>query len=404
MVTLMTGTAMAQALPIAASPILTRLYTPADFGVLALFMAVTSVFGTIACGRYELAIQLADDEVEAINLAALSLLIAVALSVILLLLVLISRHPLARLLGNEAIAPWLFLVPVSVFLSGLTMVLTYLNSRGKRFKDIATAGVMKSVVMVALQAAGGFFKLGHAGLVVGQITSMLASNARLFRNATQGHSLRDVVTWSRMGKAARRHIEQPKLTLFGGMANVLSLNAASVLISHLYTPVALGHYALVQRVLAVPATLIGTSVGQVFFQRASESKRKIGTARSVFLKTSIGLLLVALPIYSLVYFAAEPVFVLVFGEPWRLAGRFAETMSPLFAARFIVSPVSTINQVYKDNMAGMLSQFAFLLASVGAIIFSSWLDFEVEAMLQAYVIVMVVMYSGYYLYLFRATR
>jgi len=34
--TLMTGTTIAQAIPIAISPILTRIYTPEDFGVFAL--------------------------------------------------------------------------------------------------------------------------------------------------------------------------------------------------------------------------------------------------------------------------------------------------------------------------------------------------------------------------------
>ncbi|QLK87927.1 hypothetical protein E3U36_07160 [Arsenophonus endosymbiont of Aphis craccivora] len=57
-VTLMTGTTIAQAIPIAISPLLTRIYTPKDFGVLALFISIIAILGSIANARYELAIML----------------------------------------------------------------------------------------------------------------------------------------------------------------------------------------------------------------------------------------------------------------------------------------------------------------------------------------------------------
>ena len=87
--TLMTGTTIAQAIPIAISPILTRIYTPEDFGVLALFVAITTIFGTIANGRYELAIMLPKKDEDAINIFALGFIITCFISLILLILVLI---------------------------------------------------------------------------------------------------------------------------------------------------------------------------------------------------------------------------------------------------------------------------------------------------------------------------
>ena len=66
-VTLMTGTAIAQAIPIAISPILTRIYKPEDFGVFALFLAISSILATVVNGRYELAIMLPKKDEDAIN-------------------------------------------------------------------------------------------------------------------------------------------------------------------------------------------------------------------------------------------------------------------------------------------------------------------------------------------------
>ena len=85
-ITLMTGTAFAQALPIAVSPILTRLYSPAEFGVFAMYLAVASILGVLVTGRYELAILIPKQDRDAIHIAALSAALSVLLSGLLLLL------------------------------------------------------------------------------------------------------------------------------------------------------------------------------------------------------------------------------------------------------------------------------------------------------------------------------
>ena len=111
--TLMTGTTIAQAIPIAISPILTRIYTPEDFGVLALFVAITTIFGTIANARYELAIMLPKKDEDAINIFALGFIITCFISLILLILVLVFNDYFTKLLGNDEISFWLYFVPIA---------------------------------------------------------------------------------------------------------------------------------------------------------------------------------------------------------------------------------------------------------------------------------------------------
>ncbi len=55
---LVTGTAFGQLIVLAASPLVTRLYTPADFGVLGVFSAFLGILGIAVTLRYELAIPL----------------------------------------------------------------------------------------------------------------------------------------------------------------------------------------------------------------------------------------------------------------------------------------------------------------------------------------------------------
>ena len=109
--TLLTGTTIAQAIPIAVTPILTRLYTPEEFGLLALFIAITAILGSISNGRYELAIMLPHSDEDAINIAALALLITIVFSIILLVPAVLINAQIAELLGTTDIKVWIYLIP-----------------------------------------------------------------------------------------------------------------------------------------------------------------------------------------------------------------------------------------------------------------------------------------------------
>ena len=113
-ITLITGTTIAQAIPIAISPILTRINSPEDFGILSIFVSITAIFGSIANGRYELAIVLPKKDEDAINIFALGFIIVSCVSLVLLLLVVVFNGYCTTLLGNQEISFWLYFVPLVV--------------------------------------------------------------------------------------------------------------------------------------------------------------------------------------------------------------------------------------------------------------------------------------------------
>ncbi len=166
--TLMTGTTIAQAIPIAITPILTRLYTPEEFGVLALFVSITILLGTVISGRYDLAIMMPERDEEAIGIAALGLIIATIISILLIFPVVIYNNGISSLLKNKEIGYWLYFVPLVVWMIGLFNILSYLNTRKKLYSDIAKAQIYKAVAMSSLQLTIGFVKSGAVGLISGQ--------------------------------------------------------------------------------------------------------------------------------------------------------------------------------------------------------------------------------------------
>jgi len=129
----MTGTTIAQAIPIAISPILARMYTPEDFGVLALFISISGIFGSIATARYELAIMLPKEDDEAVNITALGIAISFILSFLLFLIALIFHRLLVALIGNPQISAWLYFIPIIVFIIGVYNAMYYFNTRKKYF-------------------------------------------------------------------------------------------------------------------------------------------------------------------------------------------------------------------------------------------------------------------------------
>ncbi len=373
--TLMTGTIIAQAIPIAITPILTRLYTPEDFGLLGLFVAVTAIFGSIANGRYELAIMLPEKDEDAINVAALGILIALCFSITLLIPAIFFNDQITNLLGNQEIGFWLYFVPFVVLITGLYNVLNYLNTRKKLYKDIAKVNVYKATAMVSVQLGISFSKSGAAGLITGRIISQIVANYRLAKNAQQNYDIKQIKK-SEIKRLTKRYIDFPKFSMWAILANSLAYNLTNVLISAYYTVSTLGFYSLAQRMLGMPASLIGSSIGQVYFQEATKEKQETGKAINTFNKTSKKLFILSVAMFTPLYFLLPTVFGVVFGVEWRAAGEYGQIILPFVAMQFVVAAVTTTYSIFERQVISLLWQLSLLIFSVSSIVASKYLDYS----------------------------
>ena len=362
--TLMTGTTIAQAIPIAISPILTRVYTPEDFGIFALFFAMIAIFGSISNGRYELAIMLPEKDEDAINIFALGFMITFTMSLILLILVILFHDFIISFLENDKIGIWLYFVPFTVFFIGFFNILNYFNTRKKEYKNIANAKIIKSIVLAIVQLSIGIIKQGATGLITGQILSQLFANWQLFKTIIKDKILLSHISLKNIWSQAKRYKNFPKFSLMGVFANELSIHFTNILISSFFTVTTLGFYSLVQKILGMPSVLIGSSIGQVFFQEATEEKIKKGNAISVFTRTLKKLLIIATVAFGLLFFIVEDLFAFVFGENWRIAGTYAQIVIPLFFIRFISSSVSTIYDIFDGLKIELIWQVTLLLGII----------------------------------------
>ena len=270
--TLLTGTTIAQAIPVLIAPVLTRLYSPKDFGVAALFFSVTSILGVIANGRYELAIVLPVEDEDAINITALAILISPSLSILLLLIVIVFNHQIVVLLKCQEIAPWLYFAPLVVFLTGLFNALNYFHVRIKSFKKIATANVYRSIVSATVQLGLGFLKSRSSRTYKWTDNVSITGNSTLGYELLKNKKLLSKINRTDIKRLAKRYIDFPKFSTWSSLANTLSYNLTNIFISTVYSSSTLGLYSMGNTAIGMPSSLVGNAVGQVFLKRPMKKR------------------------------------------------------------------------------------------------------------------------------------
>ena len=391
--TLMTGTTLSQAVPIAISPILTRIYKPEDFGIYAIFVAIITILGTIVSGRYELAIMLPKSDENAMNIFALGILITLLMTLLTTILVIVFNDAIIILLNNQAMKFWLYLVPISILLSGCHNLLIYFNNRLKNYKGLSNALIFKSSTSAFVQLTVGFVKQGAAGLICGQIFSHFVADLKLSMIIIRNRILFKEINRNKIIDVAKRFKKFPIYSVPAVLANKSSFQLTNIIISTVYSVATLGYYMHVQRVLGLPTSLIGTSIGRVFIHEANKEKQNTGKAIQTFKSTMKKLILIGLPIFVLLFIIVEDLFAFVFGEPWRIAGEYAQIVIPFFFVQFLVSSISSIDTIMEKQNFDLLFNITILIVSMVIIIISS--NFTFKIFLTNWTIALCLIYSFY---------
>lgn len=365
--TLMTGTTLAQAIPIAISPILTRLYSPEEFGRFALYMAVTMIASVLVTGRYELAILLPRQDRDALHIATLAITLSMIISAVLLLIVLFFAHPIAALLGDTELAPWLYWAPVSTLLMGVYQSLNYWSNRKAQYKRLAISRTVQSGSAAMAQLGSGYAGSGAVGLVAGQITGqMLATSVMARLIWREDHALIRALRLMRCLALSKRYINFPKYLIVAHGFNTASGQMPVLLLGALFSTSAAGFFTLTQRVMAAPMSLIASALGDVFRQEASQAYIQQGNCKVIYQRTFKRLLLISVAPFTTFFFVAPALFAWIFGEQWRVAGEYAQILTPMAFLQFVTSPLSSMYMIAEKQQIDLLWQVCLLCLVVAS--------------------------------------
>jgi O-antigen/teichoic acid export membrane protein len=372
---MLAGTVAGQAVSTLLSPVLTRLFTPAEFGSLSVYTSVLALLATIASLGLELAIPICLADQECANLLALcgiSLVTTTGLTG--LIIWLIPTHALT-LVGAGSLASCRYLLPIGLVCVGGYYILLAVATRAGAFGDIARTRISQGVSGPLSQTLLGVLGAGTPGLVIGSVIGQSSGTLLLCSRFVLGRRewLRQV-SWRGIAAAGRRYIDFP---LYASWARLLDEAGGGVVLFVLfaacYSPAIAGFMFLSERVIMRPLMMVSTSLLQVFTGEAGRTAaHDPARLRRRFRQVVPRQFLLAAAWILAANLVAGWAFPLLFGAAWTNAIPYLRALSLAYLVQVVVHPVSSTLQVLERQAAAAVWQVCRLVLVVAAVLLPWW--------------------------------
>ena len=373
--TLVGGTGIAQALPILISPILTRIYSPDEFGILAFYMAAIAIVGVASTGRYEMAILLPKDNNKAHNLAGFSVMLSLAVSITVFAIFMIFGDRILELFGFRPMSVLYYTIPAGIFALGLFQVSVFLLNRVQYYNGIASAKIARSGGVSVGQLLFGLTGFSAFGLVLGKLFGELGSAIYARWLANRNHAFKNSgLSWIVMKAEALTYLEMPKINAPHAVSTTLSNQLPNMLLAGFFNPAIAGFYNLSFRICYAPVMLISGSVYQVYSRRVSENQKKGDDIHRFTLSIVKKLSLAGIIPFTVLLLFAPPLFDFIFGTEWQIAGFYAQLLTPMLFLSFIVSPVTYIPILLGYQRKAFLLDVFYLILRIAALSTGFFMD------------------------------
>lgn len=375
-------------------PVLSRIYSPGDFSVLAVFASLASVLSVVAALRFDIAIPIPREDADALSLLALSVVLACAISSLLLVVALGWSPWIARQLGQSQLEPYLSLLPLAVLSACCYSALQSWFVRDRGFSILARSRIAQSAASAGTQVGLGYAAVAPLGLLVGYVvnTAMACLTLGGLLIHGRGREFRDAFSLSRMHGVFRDYSRFPKYSTLEAICNNGSVHLPIIMVAAIAAGPEAGYIALAMTLMQAPMSLVGSAIGQVYLSRAAEEHRAgrlpglTTETISYLFKTGVGPLVAAGVI-------APFVFEFVFGAGWERAGQLVAWMTPWFVLQFLAVPIAMSLHVTGHQRRALLLQVVGLLIRVGAVIIAANLARDMVA--EAYALSGAVFYFIY---------
>jgi O-antigen/teichoic acid export membrane protein len=336
-VTVAGGTAVAQAIALAALPVITRLYPPEVYGVFVVFLAWGGIVAPVVCARFDAAIVLPRRARSASAVAVGSLGVAIGMTALTGLAVAVLSATTTLLDGHGALA-----LPLFVLLGGALQVLWNWSARTGDFRRLSISRIAQAAV-TALLSIGLAFAAGASATVL--ILATLAGQAAALAVLTPGlpgsgfdPRVRPQQVWRLL-----RHFR--RLAFFNGphvLSDAAQNSGLPLLVASFFGAHAAAYFGFAIRLLKAPMGLVSGAVAQVYYPRAAAHRGDDARLRRDALRLLAGLgagAAVALPLLLLL---PDRLFATLFGAAWADAGGYLRALAPWIVSAFVAGPLGVL--------------------------------------------------------------
>lgn len=388
---LSSGSAVAQGIRAAATPLLTRLYSPEAMGIYTYLISISAIFMGIANLRYEVAIVTDKNESHIFPLIKLSTIVGLALTVLSSL-----GFGLYFYLNNKPFS-WTLLLFFNVLAYSLTNVLTAYNNRNKEYRLISSMYIVRTSVQYVLAVLLGLINPIAPFLLIPYVLGEYMGVTRQAQSL-KGHFLEILnIDLPAMKKVAIEHKKQPLFSTPALLANSLSYSLITIFIENLFGLSTVGYYSISVSLLGLPLAVIGSNISKVFMQRASEEFASTGSYLQTFTRTFGILFAISLPMVLVMYLFAIPLCRFIFGAEWGISGEYIMILAPMFGIRFITSALSPAFTIIRKQQIELYLQGTFLISNLVGYFVTKTMSLGVAGFLS---LVSLLFSISYLLYLF----
>lgn len=363
------GSGSAQLIAIAATPFLTRIFTPDDFGVLTTFLSVLSIIVVVAALRYEIAIPLPDSSIDAAHLYGLGGLIVLLMTGASILILWLLRSSLSSWSTFSQLGHILWLLPLGILLGGLFQISSYWHIRERNFKHLTQVNISQSGSKALGQLILGVLHTGYIGLINGYIFGrFVAVIILLYQILRSGKLEFKRINFSGIKQVAIRYRRFPIYSSWSALLNQSGAQIATILLAFFWGTQVTGWFGLAQRVGGIPIGLVGRSVSQVYLSEVSRLRYEHPLAmKQLFLKTSARLFLfVGMPIVLLGSISPW-MFSFIFGEKWHTSGWYVAALLPMLLGQIVVSPLAHTMNILERQDLQLVWDFSRMIAAITSI-------------------------------------
>ena len=365
------GNITAQMITLMSAPIITRLYTPDDFGVLTLVWSYVGILSVIACLRFDQAVVIENHDADAINLVFICMLLTGVLTLSLCILVACAAQDIAKLIKLPKSLFYLWYIPAGFAAFGVNSTLTHWFARQKKFSYIAIGRVTGALASAVLKISFGFFLFSSATwLVTGNIVA-LALPGCILAVVFFYYELKPFpfVDRNRLWRPlVQKYRDFPTYHAASGIINSASQNIPIILLAHFYSPAIIGFYGLSNTVLRRPIEIVSQSLSKVYLQKVAEEYHAGNNLRKNYIRTTVGLLIAGLFPFALLGFFGESIFTFLFGPQWGTAGIYTQILAPWLFLAFINPPATQIiivKQRFRFNFVFNILSLVLRILSIG---------------------------------------
>ena len=371
------GTAGAQAITMAFSPIITRLYGPEAFGLLGTYLATLAIAMPVAALSYPIAIVLPESDDDAKALAKLSFRIALVMALVIAVILLVFGNKIATLLGMQAIAGFMLLIPAAMFFNALQQIMQQWLIRKQQFKVTARIAVSQSLILNTTKSGlGWFYPFGSVLIALATLGNMLYAAQLWFgakKWADKDGRIDKATGKVSLKEQAYKHRDFAYYRTPQVLVNAVSQSIPVLLLAGFFGPATAGFFSLGKSVLSAPATLIGTSVGNVFYPKIAEAHNAGKNPVPLLNKATLATFLVGLIPFGIIMIFGVWIFEFVFGDDWAIAGQYAQWMALWVLVSLSARPLIATIPVVRMQGIFLVYELVFLILKATAFVVAGYI-------------------------------